>query len=235
MTLKNWFTSFRPGFDPVPLAEKFRSGLAAFAGILLLGLALQVLPHTGYPPALVASMAAAAVLLYAAPHSPMAQPWPLSGGNLLSGVIGWACSLLIPDPVLAAACAVGAAVLVMHLLNCLHPPGAATAMIMVLNAGEFHHRGWQWAASTVLANTLIFLMLAFIINNLIPGRRYPARRVSVPHQLLANTAGSPVNVEAEDIEWALTQMDGVIDVSEEDLLEIYRLAAEKAQGRFKPA
>ena len=28
-------------------------------------------------------MAAAAVLLYAAPHSPMAQPWPLVGGNRL--------------------------------------------------------------------------------------------------------------------------------------------------------
>ena len=32
------------------------------------------------------------------------------------------------------------------------------------------------------------------------------------------------------IEWALAQMDGVIDVSEEDLLEIYRLAGARARS-----
>ena len=235
MNFRKWFASFKPGFDPVPLGEKFRSGFAALAGVLLLGLALRLLPQAGYPLALMASMAAAAVLLYAVPHSPMAQPWPLVGGNLLSGVIGWACSLLIPDPVLAAACAVGTAVLVMHLLNCLHPPGAATAMIMVLSTGEFHHHGWHWVALTVLANTFISLMLALIINNLIPGRRYPLHHAFVPRRPLPHMAGSTIKVEAEDIEWALTQMDGVIDVSEEDLLEIYQFAAEKAQSRRKPS
>jgi CBS domain-containing membrane protein len=235
MTFGKWLASFRPGFDPVPLGEKIRSGFAALAGILLLGLALHLLPSAGYPLIMMASMAAAAVLLYAAPHSPMAQPWPLVGGNLLSGMIGWACSLLIPDPVLAAACAVGTAVLVMHLLNCLHPPGAATAMIMVLGAGGFHQHGWQWAAWTVLANTMLSLVLAFTINNLIPGRRYPARRQFIPLRPLPDIAGSPVKVEAQDIEWALTQMDGVIDVSEEDLLEIFRLAMEKAQARLGSA
>ncbi|BBJ23479.1 hypothetical protein W01_14060 [Candidatus Nitrotoga sp. AM1P] len=34
-----------------------------------------------------------------------------------------------------------------------------------------------------------------------------------------------------DIEWALTQMDGVIDVSEEDLVEIYELAVKHARNR----
>ncbi|MGO8755660.1 MAG: HPP family protein [Gallionellaceae bacterium] len=235
MNFRKWFASFKPGFDPVLLGEKIRSGLAALAGVLLLGLALRFLPQAGYPLALMASMAAAAVLLYAVPHSPMAQPWPLVGGNLLSGVIGWACSLLIPDPVLAAACAVGTAVLVMHLLNCLHPPGAATAMIMVLDIGEFHHHGWHWVALTLLANTFISLMLALIINNLIPGRRYPLHHAFVPRRPLPHMAGSTIEVGAEDIEWALMQMDGVIDVSEEDLLEIYQLAGEKAQSRRKPS
>jgi CBS domain-containing membrane protein len=235
MSFKEWFASFKPGFDPVPLHEKIRSGFAALAGILLLGLALRLLPLSGYPPAMLASMAAAAVLLYAAPHSPMAQPWPLVGGNLLSGMVGWACSLFIPDPVLAAACAVGIAVLVMHLLNCLHPPGAATAMILVLNAGAFHPHGWHWVAVTVLANTLLSLLLAVGINNLIPGRRYPGHHGHVPQRSRLHVPGSPVEVETGDIEWALTRMDGVIDVSEEDLLEIYRLAAENARSRLKPA
>lgn len=227
MNFKDLFSSFKPSFDPVPLTEKIRGGLAATAGILLMGLALRFLPQAGYPLIMFASSAASAVLLYAVPHSPMAQPWPLVGGHLLSGMAGWACSLLIPDPVLAAACAVGLAVFLMHLSHCLHPPGGATALIMVLAAEQFHQHGWGWAASTVLANTILSLMLALIINNLIPDRRYPMSSVVMPRQ----TAGSSHELGPEDIEWALTQMDGVIDVSEQDLLDIYRLASGHATER----
>jgi CBS domain-containing membrane protein len=227
MNFQDWLASFKPGFDPVPFNEKFRSGIAAFSGILLLGFALRYLPgENGAHFAIFASMAAAAVLLYAAPHSPMAQPWPLVCGNLISGLIGWLFSLWIPDPVWAAACAVGTAVFTMHLANCLHPPGGATAMIMVLTAAQFHEHGPLWAAGTVAANTLLSLLLALSINHLIPGRHYPAQRAvpSGPQQAAVD------GVKREDIEWALTRMDGVIDVSEDDLLEIYRLATERSHS-----
>jgi len=39
--------SFKPSFDPVPLSEKIRAGVAATAGILLIGLALRFLPQAG--------------------------------------------------------------------------------------------------------------------------------------------------------------------------------------------
>jgi CBS domain-containing membrane protein len=225
MNIKDLLSSLKPGFDPVPLAEKIRAGLAALAGICLMGWALHFLPQFGYPLIMLASSAAAAVLLYAVPHSPMVQSWPVVGGNLLSGLVGWLCSLLIPDPVLAAGCAVGMAVLLMHLSHCLHPPGGATALIMVLAAEQFHLHGWTWAAATVIANTMLSLLLALIINNLIPGRHYPIRKV-----MLRRAAGSS-ELGQKDIEWALTQMDGVIDVSEDDLLNIYRLASGHARER----
>jgi CBS domain-containing membrane protein len=231
MSLKNWFVSFRPGFDPIPLTEKIRSAVAATAGVLLMGWALRFLPQIVYPLAMLASMAASAALLYAAPHSPMTQPWPLVGGHLFSALVGWACSSIIPDPVIAGAAAVGLSVLIMNLLNCLHPSGAATALIMVLNAESFHQHGWQWLAGTVVANTVLSLLLALIINNLIPGRRYPMRRDGAQH--LPPVAGQYAGPGKNDIEWALTRMDGVIDVSEEDLLEIYRLAAEHARERTR--
>jgi CBS domain-containing membrane protein len=225
MSSREWLASFKPGFDPVPFNEKFRSGIAAFSGILLLGLALRYLPGENAAHfAIFASMAAAAVLLYAAPHSPMAQPWPLVCGNLISGLIGWFCSLWISDPVWAAACAVGLSVFAMHLANCLHPPGGATAMIMVLGGALFHQHGALWAAGAVLANTLFSLFLALTINRFVPGRHYPAQRAVPSGSQLAAIDG----IKREDVEWALTRMDGVIDVSEDDLLEIYRLAAEHA-------
>jgi CBS domain-containing membrane protein len=225
MNFNDLISSFKPSFDPVPLPEKIRAGLAALAGILLMGWALRYLP-SGYPLIMLGSSAAAAVLLYAVPHSPMAQPWPVVGGNLLSGLVGWTCSMLIPDPVIAGACAVGLAVFLMHLSHCLHPPGGATALIMVLGAEQFHLHGWGWAAGTVVANTILSLLLALTINNLIPGRSYPMHR----HAIKPRAAGSS-SLGQEDIEWALTQMDGVIDVSEEDLLDIYRLASGHARER----
>ena len=225
MNFNDLISSFKPSFDPVPFSEKIRAGLAALAGILLMGLALRYLP-TGIPLIILGSSAAAAVLLYAVPHSPMAQPWPVVGGNLISGLVGWTCSMLIPDPVIAGACAVGMAVVLMHLSHCLHPPGGATALIMVLGAEQFHLHGWGWAAGTVAANTILSLLLALTINNLIPGRSYPMHRAVMPPRPAGSTA-----LGQEDIEWALTQMGGVIDVSEEDLLDIYRLASGHAMER----
>lgn len=228
MSLKDWFASFKPGFDPVPLTEKFRSAVAALFGIMLLGSVLHFLPEEGHPLMLFASMAAAAVLIYAAPHSPMAQPWPLLVGNLLSGAVGWMCSVSIPNPVLAAACAVGLAILVMHLTHSLHPPGGATAMIMVVNAAQIQHYSWQWVACAVLANAGFSLLLAVFINNVIHPGRYPAQRHHLPPP---GTAVPSCELAMEDVEWALGKMEGSIDVSEEDLLEIYRMAREHARGK----
>lgn len=82
MNMKNFIRSFQRHVAPVSIAEKIRSVLAAGVAILLLGLALKFLPHFNYPMLMLGSMAASAVLLFAAPHSPMAQPWPLFGGHM---------------------------------------------------------------------------------------------------------------------------------------------------------
>ena len=179
------------------------------------------------------SMGAATFLLFVAPHSPMAQPWPLIGGNLVSALAGWGCSLLIPDHVLAASCAVGLAILLMHYLHCLHPPGAATALIMVLGSAQFHAMGWQWAVFIVVTNIGILLVLALLLNN-ITGRHYPLPQ-TYPHHPAPQTIPPVAMLELGDIEWAIRQMnEGVIDVSEEDLAEIYELAVQHAQGRSRP-
>ena len=209
----------------------FRSnGLIGGIAILLLGLALKYLPQTNYPLVMLGSIAASAVLLFAAPHSPMAQPWRLVGGHLISALAGWLCSQFISDPLLAAGCAVGLAIFLMHYLNCLHPPGASTALTLVLFSAQFHPMGLPWVVCIVLANIGISLVLALLINNLLPGRQYPMRHTPQPI-LQTDTLPKHVQLERADIAWALTQMDGVIDVSEEDLVEIYEVAVQHARNR----
>lgn len=221
--------SFMPHPSPVGLAEKIRSGIAGGSAILLLALALHYLPLGDYPLVMLGSMAASAVLLFAVPHSPLAQPWNLVGGHLISALAGWVCILFIHDPFIAAGVAVGAAIFLMHYFNCLHPPGAATALTLVLSSAQFQHSGWQWTLLVVAVNTIISLLLALLINNMLPGRRYPLQQVvQTPPK-----PGPFITLEQRDLEAALAQMKDVIDVSEEDLAKIYGLALLHAQERIE--
>jgi CBS-domain-containing membrane protein len=229
MDLKTFLLSFKPHHSQTSFAEKLRSGLAGGVAILLLMLALHYLPQTTFPLLIVASMAASATLLYATPHSPLAQPWNLVGGHLVSALAGLACSALIPEPTLAAGAAVGSAILLMELFSCLHPPSAATSLMMVLGNSQLHEMNWQWALAIVAINVGISLVLALVINNALPGRRYPM------HALQNKVPPKPapfITLEPADIKWALQQMNSEIDVSEEDLAEIYKLALQQAQTRI---
>ena len=227
--MKDFLRLFLPHHHAtVTLAEKLRGALAGGIAILWLGLLIEFLPRGPYPVLMLGSTAASAVLLFAVPHSPMAQPWNLVVGHAISALAGWIISLLIADPLIAAAIAVALAILLMHLLDALHPPGAATALTVVLGASQFHLMGGLWLAGIVAMNAAVSLAFAVLINNLLPGRHYPA-----PHQPPAPQAARipPAEITVDDIEAALEEMDSVIDVSEEDLLEIYSRAMQHAQQR----
>ncbi|MFD1837338.1 HPP family protein [Paracidovorax cattleyae] len=89
----------------------------------------------GALPWLVAPIGASAVLVFGVPASPLAQPWPVVGGNALSALVGVACAALVPDPALAGALAVALAIALMVRLRCLHPPGGAAALFVVMAHG----------------------------------------------------------------------------------------------------
>ena len=92
--------------------------------------------------------------------------------------------------------------------------------------------GWQWAIYIVAINAGTSLLLALVINNMLPGRHYPM------HALPEQTPPKPapfISLEQTDLEWALKQLDSMIDVSEEDLAEIYKLALQHAQTRTEGA
>lgn len=232
MDLNAFLRAFRPHILQVPFSEKLRSGIVAGIAILLLALALPLLPSDVAPYLMLGSMAASATLLFAVPHSPMAQPWNLIGGHLLSALTGLICIAFIHSPVLAAGCAVGTAIFLMYYLNCLHPPGAATALSLVLGSSVFLQHGWVWTLLVVGCNIFIFLILGLVLNNLLPGRRYPMpQQPAAPHK-----PATPVAISEQDIEWAMEHMDGMIDVSTEDLARIFELAQQHAlqPGRSAP-
>ncbi|MEB4590475.1 HPP family protein [Candidatus Thiothrix sp. Deng01] len=146
-------------------------GLVSLGGILLISHASLGLEGAS---TLVASMGASAVLLFAVPHGPLSQPWPLLGGHTVSALIGISCAKLLHDPVLAAALAVALAIGAMHYLNCIHPPGGATALSAVVGGEAVHQLGYQYLLTPVMFNAVTILLIAVLFNYPFHWRRYPA-------------------------------------------------------------
>jgi CBS domain-containing membrane protein len=211
---------------PASHAEKLISTAGGFAGILLvLVVSGKMLDFHGAA-LVVASMGASAVLLFAVPHSPLSQPWSLLGGHLISAAIGVTCAQTVSDPFYAGALAVALSIGAMHYLRCLHPPGGATALVAVLGDESVRTLGYGFMVTPVLANVLIMLAVAVVANYPFRWRRYP-RLLSAPTPITGVVEPAQAEkcmIAHSDLVYALSEIDSFIDVSEEDLLQIYHLA-----------
>jgi len=81
------------GFNRQTVSHKERliTSFGGFCGILGVYFVSDALLHAQATALMVASMGASAVLLFAVPHSALAQPWHVLGGHLISALI--ACQL----------------------------------------------------------------------------------------------------------------------------------------------
>jgi CBS domain-containing membrane protein len=145
--------------------------LGAFFGLMLVIAAAKYLGElSGISEWLMASLGASALLVFALPGSPMAQPWAVVGGNTLSACIGILCFHLISMPMLALPAAVAFSILGMFTLRCLHPPAAAVALIVVL--GQIGHL--RYAFFPVMLDSIALVIVGAIYSNL-TGKVYPNR------------------------------------------------------------
>ena len=88
---------------PLSFREKLRITLAVFVAVLVVGVSSSYFIHGYSLPVLIAAMGASAVLLFATPHSPLAQPWPAFFGPMIAAFIANTYGLL---PVFITATAV---------------------------------------------------------------------------------------------------------------------------------
>lgn len=202
--------------------EKWLSGLGAgLAMAWVIGATQWLLPDAAL--FILPSMGASAVLLFALPHAPLSQPWPVFGGHLVSAIIGVAVQQFSHTDY-TAALAVGAAITAMYFLRCLHPPGGATALMAVIGGAQIHEIGWAFVWQICLVNVVLILVAAVSFNALFHWRRYPNAWLSKPTTLL------PFSFSQEDFAAAITQIETLVDVSPDDLQQLVRLACEHAQA-----
>lgn len=234
MQLRDFFSLLFPLQVSVTHREKLLSVIGGALAIAATAWISSRFIEPGLAPFLAASMGASTILLLAVPHSPFSQPWPLVGGHLVAALAGITCAKLIPDIYLASALAIGLTVVAMFYLRCLHPPGGGTALLVLLGGPKIQALGYHFLLQPLLTNLIILLAATLIINKLIPGRRYPLS----PHRPgkgSAPPAGEipPVKLSFDeaDLRSALREIDGVIDVTDEDLIRIYALATLHAHQR----
>ncbi len=205
--------------------------LAALFGLVSVGLAAWVGHHTLGPaaPFLVASMGAAAVLLFVVPGSPMSTPWALVGGHLVSVTLGITFYRFLQDPVLAAPLAVGGAIAAMYWLRCLHPPGGAAALLSVVGGEPVHQLGYGFLLTPVGLNVAVMLALLLVYRRYIAGHHGNDREDIQPGRL--HDGKGPLPFDERDLSQALTDMGSFVDVTHEDLKEIYLRALALAHAR----
>lgn len=174
--------------------------MLAVAGIAMICGAIPIAPL----PYLLAPIGASAILVFALPSSPLSQPWPVIGGSLVSLAIGMAgVALMGANPALAGL-ALGAAIVAMSLLRCLHPPGGAYALIPAL-AGPA--TSWVALGASTALDTML-LVVAGVVFHRFSQHSYPHRpkAPAIAPRLLR-----------EDIDAALAEAGDSFDLSREDL------------------
>jgi CBS domain-containing membrane protein len=202
--------------------ERAIASIGALLGIGLTALFSTMVAGTpGTAALLAAPIGASAVLLFAVPTSPLAQPWPIVGGNIVSLLVGVAVAHVLGHGAFAAGLAVGLAILAMSVLRCLHAPGGGTALLPVLGGPAILAHGYAFAFVPVGLNAVLLVAVGLIFHRF-SGHSYPHKAAPV--------AGRP-RLLAEDIDAALAETGEAFDVSVEDLQALLERAERHAEAR----
>lgn len=170
------------------------------------------------------------MLLFAIPASPLAQPWPIIGGNTLSAFIGVTVAYLVRDPMIATGLSVSLAIMAMSFARCLHPPGGVAALTAVVGGSTVISRGFMFPRVPVALNSIVLVGLGFIFHAL-SGKSYPHNHppaVDVKREGPLELGGG---VTSDDVDAALTELGGTFDIDREDLNELMQLAESRALAR----
>lgn len=145
----------------VPLPEILRTCIGTVLGIG----GVAILAKCTQLPFIIAPFGASAVLIYSAVASPLAQPRNVVLGHLVSGVIAITVCNLFDTSVASTVLAVTVAIVAMMLLDAVHPPGGATALLCMLQ----NTTSYTFLLTPLAAGCVVLLLAAIIASKIVPG------------------------------------------------------------------
>ena len=173
---------------------------------------------------LFAPLGATAVLVFAVPSSPLAQPFSCVMGNTISAL--WTLGVMhsLP-PVWWPAVAVAGAIACMLVTRSLHPPGGAVALLMALSPAQTLATPWPLLLLQIALMTGV-LVMAGVVYHRVTGRRYPhhADGVSPPGPRHAPRLG----LSTADLEALLLRFDQANNLDAQDLAALMAAAEDQA-------
>lgn len=228
---RRWLVrAFGPAVAASSLREAARSGFGALIGLALLGI-LVLGPGVDRQLGLylIAPFGATAVLLFAVPNSPLAQPWSAIVGNSVAAIVGVAVCLAIADPVLRVALAVGLAISAMGLARAMHPPGGAIAMTAALSPLEIRDLGFSFVIAPVAVGTALLVLVAVIYARA-TGRHYPLRQFDEPNPAKTAEAASAarLGLSEDELTDILQRYKQTLNLGVEDLARLIGAAEMQA-------
>ena len=112
--------------------EWLRATCGAAIGLFVSVWVCQLMFGAAVATLLIGPVGASAILLFSVPSGALAQPWSICGGYLVSAVVATLVAQLGGHSLEMAALAVALSLIAMFALRCLHPPGGAVALCVVL-------------------------------------------------------------------------------------------------------
>ncbi len=225
--MPHWFSRFVPKPLITSPVEAARAGVGICLGLLLTGWVSSIGAGSVGAPLLIPPMGASAVLLFAMPASPLAQPWPILGGNIMAAFIGVFVAQHVPFLLPAAALATSCAFAAMSVARCLHPPSCAIAIIAVLGGAQIHAEGYGFVLYPVALNTTLLTLAAILYNNA-TRRSYPHRAHTMAHP---HAPAPGLALTAADIEETMRDYGETMDISRDDLEKLFQELLARAQQR----
>ena len=232
-----WTLSFVPDLPELGAKERIRACAGVFLGIFITAaIGLLFAPLKQPQIWLIAPMGATAIILFTLPASPLAQPWSIFGGNLVSALAGITCLHLISDPLASVCMAVVLALALMFALRCLHPPSGAVALITILGDDSVKDLGYTFILNPLGLNTLTLIMCAIVYNKA-TGQKYPHTKLKTSKTSLDHTnqeSLDTVGLSHQDLSLALKEYNQFIDIDLGDLENLFLKAQSLSLKRRTP-
>lgn len=211
------------------LGEGIKSALGTAIGV---GLVLSVTYVLSEHHWMIAAVGATAIILFLMPQSPMAQPWSVFGGYLLSGGIALVVTSITTNSILGICISVALIVALMIVLKCIHPPAGAIAIFVAVQETDGMNANSEVMGGIILSAALI-LLVATIINKIL-GRQYP-QCLPVQSINVHKTENEPPTIRTgithHDLDYALKKHGTYVDAQETELIDLYETAIDHAFSR----
>jgi CBS-domain-containing membrane protein len=121
-------------------------------------------------PLMFVPFATSIVVVMGSPDAGPAQPRALVGGHLVSTLVGLIVLQVTGPTPWAAACAVGLAMLAMHLTRTFHPPAGIDPLVVVVN-----DMSWSFLLAPVAVGACLLGAFAFLWHKLVHRIDWPDR------------------------------------------------------------